>query len=48
MEDVDNGVAEVDHIVVSWRTNNGGLALPSGVKQGDNIWIGRHDGSGNL
>ena len=48
LEDGKNSLVEADHIVVSWRTDGGGVALLSGVEQVDDVRRGQHDSSGNM
>ena len=48
VEDGEYGLTEVDYIVVSWRANDGDVALLSSVEHGDDVQGGQHDGRGNL
>ena len=47
LKDGGCGLAKAYHIVVSLRANNGDVALPSCVEQGDDFIGGRHDGCVN-
>ena len=37
VKDGKDSLAKADHIVVCWRANNGGVAVPSCVDQGDDV-----------